>query len=138
MSAVPVRPLLRTTMNWINLSTVCGLVIAWLGCAHIRRISDGIWIAADSRLMLPRAGAFTVGSVIVTARPAHWLTGQPRLMAHEIRHAGQYAWCMGLPMVLLYLVASGWSWMVVGDPASRNVFEVRAGARRRRISQKLR
>jgi hypothetical protein len=46
---------------------------------------------------------------------------------HEARHATQYAFCIGLPMVLLYLVAAGWSLMRCGDPASYNVFERRAG-----------
>jgi hypothetical protein len=49
------------------------------------------------------------------------------LFRHEARHATQYAWCGGVVMVPLYLVAAGVSWALTGDFGSRNVFERQAG-----------
>jgi len=52
---------------------------------------------------------------------------RPALVRHEMRHTVQYAWCLGVVMLPLYGVASCWSLVLTGDPASRNVFERRAG-----------
>jgi hypothetical protein len=49
------------------------------------------------------------------------------LLAHEARHASQYAWCGGLVMLPLYFLAAGVSWGLTGDFGARNVFERRAG-----------
>jgi hypothetical protein len=51
----------------------------------------------------------------------------PPLVAHEARHATQYACCAGLPMLPLYFLAAGVSWGLTGDFGARNVFERRAG-----------
>jgi hypothetical protein len=56
------------------------------------------------------------------------LAARPGLLGHEARHAGQYAWLVGLFGFLpAYLIASAWSWLRVGDFAVGNLFEVRAG-----------
>jgi hypothetical protein len=55
------------------------------------------------------------------------LQRRPRLLVHEARHSTQYAYCLGVVMVALYLLAAAWSWLRTGDPASRNIFERLAG-----------
>ena len=116
------RYAVRVAANVLNLSTPLGLLLAKLGGAAIRRGPDGLIIADGWDHRLPRAGAFTVGNVVIlrgTALPAP-------LLQHEARHATQWAWC---PLIFLplYGLASAWSWARTGDPWSRNVFEVRAG-----------
>ena len=103
-------------MNVINLSTLLGIAVAKLGGARLRRGPDA----------LPRNPAFTVGNVVV-ARDAERLARRPSLLAHEARHATQYAWCVGPVMWIPDAIASAWSWLRTGDPASRNWFERRAG-----------
>lgn len=115
----------RRALNLANLSTPCGLLLARLGGAGVRPGPDGLLLAAGYRLPVPPAPAFTVGNVVLARRPD--LLARPALLRHESRHATQYAWCAGLPMVGLYLAAAAWSWLRTGDVASRNVFERRAG-----------
>ncbi len=55
------------------------------------------------------------------------LLREEALLAHEARHATQFAWCAGLVMLPLYFTAAGVSWMLTGDFGSRNIFELRAG-----------
>jgi len=55
------------------------------------------------------------------------LRRRPSLLAHEARHATQYAWCLGPVMIVLYLVCAGLSMALCGDHASYNPFERRAG-----------
>ena len=116
---------LRAVLNAVNGSTLLGLAIARAGGAHVRRGPHGLLLATGYRLRVPPAPAFTVGNVVV-ARSAEVLT-RPDLLAHEARHASQYAWCAGLPMLLAYAAASAWSWLRCGDFASYNAFERRAG-----------
>jgi len=124
---------IRGLVNVMNLSTPAGLAVAWLGAGSVRRGPDDLWIADRYRLPLPKAPAFTMGSVVLLRRPLPgWPEDPaaaipPRLLAHEARHATQYAYCGGVLMVPAYLVAAGWSWVRTGDPGSRNVFERRAG-----------
>ena len=80
------------------------------------------------RLRFPVAGAFTVGNVVTTAATFEALSARhPDLLAHEDRHAWQYVYCLGLPYLLLYSAAMGWSMLRTGDRASANVFERDAG-----------
>lgn len=80
------------------------------------------------RLGFPVASAFTVGNVVITAhRFDDLLTANPRLLLHEQRHSWQYVACGGLPMLPLYALAMGWSWLRTRDRWSANVFERRAG-----------
>jgi hypothetical protein len=113
----------RFVANFINLSTPLGLLVALVGRARIRRGEHGLFYAHDFRIPT-MAGAFTVGNVIVTGRPEGYLAG--RLLAHEARHATQYVWCLGPPMLVLYLLAALVSLLMCGNPGSWNVFERRA------------
>jgi hypothetical protein len=119
--------------NWLNLSTPAGLLVGRLADGRPRRSRDGLWIAHGYRPVLPAARAFTLGSVVLLRDPLPGpgidpVGAVPRcLLAHEERHATQYAWCGGLLMPVGYAVAAGWSWLATGDPASRNPFECRAG-----------
>ena len=111
----------RQVVNYVNLSTPAGLLIALLGGARTRRGEHGLLFAHGYRIPFPVAGAFTVGNVILTRHQEGYLTG--RLLDHESRHATQYMACVGLPMLALYLLAAGMSLVICGNPASWNVFE---------------
>jgi len=74
---------------------------------------------------VPVAPAFCVGNVIISRVDRAALA--PALLAHEARHATQYAWCAGLPMLPLYFAAAAVSWLLAGDFGAWNVFERRAG-----------
>jgi hypothetical protein len=119
----PVRARIRAAANGINGSTLLGLGVGVLGRCRIRRGPRGLWLADRYRYRFPVAGAFTVGDVLITADdwPRRALA-YPDLLAHEERHAVQYAWCGGLPFIPLYVLAMGWSMIRTG-----NVFERRAG-----------
>ncbi|MEV7227658.1 hypothetical protein AB0M79_11645 [Polymorphospora sp. NPDC051019] len=119
---------LRTAVNWVNGSTLAGLVVAALGGATRERGPDGVFVAGGYRLPVPAQPCFTVGSVVVTRRPAGWLLDPRRaeLFAHEVRHVGQYA-LLGPLFLPAYLLACGWSYTLTGSYGCRNVFERRAG-----------
>ena len=117
----------RQAANWLNLSTPLGLLVARLGRARTAAGPDGLVLARGYRLRLPRAPAFTVGNVVLLRVDDEVLVRRPRLLAHESRHATQYAVCLGPLLVPLYGLASVWSWLRVGDPATYNVFERLAG-----------
>jgi hypothetical protein len=87
----------------------------------------GLLVATGYRLPVPVASAFTVGNVIVSRHDPAWLAARPALLRHEERHTWQYVACLGLPMVPLYLLAAGWSYLRGGDPAAHNAFERLAG-----------
>jgi Domain of unknown function (DUF4157) len=115
--------------NLVNGSTAAGFLAAAAGRSWPQSGPDGLLIAAGYRLPVP-APAFTVGNVVITrmgsvAELAAADGG--RLLAHEARHATQYAYCGGLPMLPAYALASAWSWALTGDSGTRNVFERRAG-----------
>jgi hypothetical protein len=118
---------LRLAANIINGSTLAGVLVATIGRAGLRRAGDGLLVGSGYRLPVPPAPAFCLGNVLVTRLSHDAFTANPRLFAHEARHATQYACCAGLAMLPLYGIAAGVSWALTGDPASRNVFEQRAG-----------
>ncbi|MFI0422474.1 hypothetical protein [Spongiactinospora sp. 9N601] len=115
----------RQVVNWLNLSTLFGLLVARLGRARLTRGPHGLIFAHGYRIPFPIANAFTVGNVIVTKYPEGFLQG--RLLAHEARHATQYACCLGIVMIPLYVAALAVSVAVCGHRASWNVFERLAG-----------
>ncbi len=125
---VGMKPWLRVRMivNYLNVSTPLGLLIALIGGCSVERGPDGLWLACGYRIPFPVAPAFTVGNVVLY-RDADEFDGRPELLAHEARHATQYAWCLGLPMLPMYAVAAGVSLGLSGDPASYNPFERLAG-----------
>ena len=118
---------LRQVANWLNLSTPLGLLVARLGRARTEDGPDGLVLARGFGLRVPTAPAFTVGNVVLLRVDDAVLARRPRLLAHESRHATQYAFCFGPLMIPLYGLAAAWSWLRVGDPATYNVFERRAG-----------
>jgi hypothetical protein len=117
----------RLAVNLINGSTLAGILAAVAGRASLARVGDGLLIACGYRLPVPNAPAFTLGNVILTRLDRAALPGRADLMAHEARHATQYACCAGLGMLPLYFAAAAVSWALTGDFGSRNVFERRAG-----------
>lgn len=119
--------LFRNLANWCNLSTPLGLVLALATCPRLR-FRDGLIWGESSRIPLP-AGAITVGSVVLIPRQtlADLERGNPQVAAHEAQHAWQYAYCLGLPFIPIYLAMMGWSWLRTGDRAAACFFEVQAG-----------
>ncbi|MFC5831613.1 hypothetical protein [Nonomuraea insulae] len=113
----------RRAANYINLSTPLGLLIAVVGRAARQPGPNGLILAFGYRYRFPIAGAFTVGNVVLTRRDGL----DEQLILHEGRHATQWAWCVGLPMLPFYVVAMLVSVIVCGHQASYNVFERLAG-----------
>jgi hypothetical protein len=85
-------------------------------------------VCSGYRFRFPVAGAFTVGSVIITKHDAGWLEARPLLLRHEDRHCTQYAILVG-PVVMwpLYGLAVVISYLLAGDHSSYNPFERLAG-----------
>src|SRR5215470_1384769 len=117
----------RLVANLVNGSTLAGVLVAAAGRARLARGRDGLLIGDRYRLPVPPAPAFTLGNVIMTRIERDALLAQEALLAHEARHATQFAWCAGLVMLPLYFTAAGVSWVLTGDFGSRNIFERRAG-----------
>ncbi len=117
----------KAVVNTVNLSTPFGLLVAAVGRARPRLGPRGLVLATGYRLPVPAARAFTVGNVILTPHEQGYVEQRPALLAHEERHTWQYVACLGLPMVPLYLVAAGWSYLRGGDVAVHNPFERLAG-----------
>lgn len=119
------RHRLRSAGNWVNLSTPFGLVVARLGSARTSAGPRGTYLAEGYQLPFPVAGAFTVGNVIISARPRHELDAT--LLGHEERHCWQWFGLLGVFFLPAYGLAMLWSWARTGDRAAGNAFEVDAG-----------
>ncbi len=115
----------RQLVNLANGSTLAGLGVAALGGARLARSVDGLFLGTGYRLPVPPAPAFCLGNAVVTRLDG--LAPGSAVFRHEARHATQYAWCGGVVMVPLYLVAAAVSWALTGDFGARNVFERQAG-----------
>jgi hypothetical protein len=121
---------LRQVVNWIDLATPLGLILARAGHARLARGPHGILVAHGyrSNLLAPRASAITVGDVVLMRLSADELAARPRLLDHEARHSAQWAWFLGpVGFIPAYLAASAFSWWRSRDFALSNPFEVRAG-----------
>jgi hypothetical protein len=118
---------IRQVLNALNGSTLLGLGIATLGRARVDPGPRGLWLATGFRVGFPPGAAFALGDVVLTRHDLAWLEGRPRLLAHEERHSWQYVACLGLPMLPLYALAVGYSYLRGGDAATHNVFERAAG-----------
>jgi hypothetical protein len=117
----------RQLANLANGTTLLGLALARAAGTVIRKAPRGLVIASGYRWSLPRAGAFTMGNVVICRFSAGQLVSNAALLGHEEKHCTQYACCLGLPFLPLYLLAAGWSQLRTGDPASANFFERLAG-----------
>jgi len=122
------RYLARAVANWLTLSTPGGLLIAGLGRAVVTRKPDGLYLAEHCRIMLPDAGAFTVGNVIITGGKLADLSGTD-VLAHEAAHSSQWA-LLGPAFLPVYLAMTAWSLSRTGDRAARNYLERWAGLTR--------
>ena len=118
----------RTTMTAANGTTAAGLLLALASRTRLRRGPGGVLVAGGYRGRVPRQTCFTVGSVIITRRPAEWLLdpARERLLEHESRHAWQYA-VLGPLFWPAYWLACGWSYALTGSYGCRNAFERHAG-----------
>jgi hypothetical protein len=96
-------------------------LVARSGRARVTAGPDGLILAYGYRFRFPIARAFTVGNVVLTKYEEGYLAGS--LLKHEDRHASQYMFCVGLPMLPLYVVAMAASMLICGNRASWNVFE---------------
>ena len=117
---------LRQLANLLNASTAAGLMLARLARTTAFKGPHGLIIATGYDLKLPLAGAFAVGNVIIYRAGPDAAMANTVLLGHEERHSTQYAW-LGLPFLVLYFGAAGWSLLRHGDPASGNPFERHAG-----------
>jgi hypothetical protein len=118
---------LKLVVNVVNLSTLAGVLVGLIGRARFSRGPRGLLFATGYKLGFPIANAFTIGNTVLTRNDRAWLDSRPLLVKHEERHSWQYLCLIGLPMLPLYAVAAGWSWLRTGDFASRNPFERLAG-----------
>lgn len=117
----------KQIVNLINLTTFAGFVVALIGRAGVSRGPRGLFYATGYRVAFPKAGAFTIGNVVLTKHDRSYFDGSDRLVRHEERHSWQYVVLAGFPMLPLYALAAVWSWLRTGDFASRNPFERLAG-----------
>jgi hypothetical protein len=121
---------MRRVVNWVNLSTPLGLLVAWAGRCTIEPGPHGVLIARGYRWAVPPVAgrAITIGDVVLLGLDDVQLAARPHLLTHEARHSGQWArWLGPLGFLPAYGLASAWSWWISGDPALRNHFEHRAG-----------
>jgi hypothetical protein len=120
------RQRLRRLVNWLNLTTLTGFVVAWLGGSRPRRPRGALYVAPGYRARFPVVGAFTVGHVVSTPHAVHHVLDDAALLRHESRHVTQYAW-LGPLFWPAYGLAAAFSRVVSGHPASHNPFETGAG-----------
>jgi hypothetical protein len=73
------------------------------------------------------AHAYSIGNVVLCRSAAGGLLSRRALRGEEGGLCTQYAWCLGLPFIPLYLAAAGWSVLRTGNPGTGNIFERRAG-----------
>jgi hypothetical protein len=109
---VPRRTRVRHALNWVNLSTPLGLCVAKAGRARIGRGPDLLFLADHYAWRFPTGSAFTVGDVVISRYDlAELLARRRQLLEHEAAHSRQWAACLGLPFLPLYVASMGWSWL---------------------------
>lgn len=117
----------KVVLNAVNLSTVLGLGVGRLGRARLTPGPRGLILATEYGLGFPQVPAFTIGNVVLSRHTHAWLVARPDMLRHEEQHSWQYVACAGLPMIPLYLLAAGYSYLRGGDFGVHNVFERFAG-----------
>lgn len=118
----------RRVVNTLTLATPAGRALARWGHAQVTRGPHGLLLATGyrARFPAPRAGAVTVGDVVLLRMTREQALARPALLRHEAVHASQWArW----PLVFLpaYGLASLWSLLRTGHAAHGNGFEAAAG-----------
>ena len=108
--------------NFVNLTTLFGLAVGVIGRARVSRGPRGLYFANGYKLGFPIAGAFTIGNVVLSKNERTYFD-DAALVRHEERHSWQYFCLLGLPLFPLYVVGVVISFLLTGDPASRNPFE---------------
>ena len=108
--------------NFLNLSTLAGALVGVLGRATFSRGPRGLFFANEYKLGFPIAGAFTIGNVVLSKHDRTYFDNAA-LVRHEERHSWQYFCLIGLLLLPLYVVSVVVSFLLTGDPASRNPFE---------------
>jgi nitrate reductase NapE component len=108
--------------NFVNLTTLVGLAVGVIGRARFSRGPRGLYFANGYKLGFPIAGAFTIGNVVLSKHERTYFD-DAALVRHEERHSWQYFCLLGLPLFPLYVVGVVISFLLTGDPASRNPFE---------------
>lgn len=121
----------RNVGNLCNGSTLLGIVLGFVGRGY-PTMREHLLVFDRVRLPLISASAMTVGSVVLILgrRLEEAEERIPELLAHEEEHAWQWAACLGLPFIPLYLAATVWSLIRTGDRAAANYFEMQAGLER--------
>jgi hypothetical protein len=120
----------RRLVNAVTLATPLGLALARYGRAVVVQGPDGLLLATHYRgyVPAPRAPAVTVGNVVLLRMSEQEAYRRRGLLEHESRHATQWAcWLGPLGFLPAYGLASLWSLLRVGNAATGNAFEVRAG-----------
>lgn len=120
----------RALVNRLTLATPLGLALARYGRATVQAGPHGLLLACHyaRAFPAPRAAAVTVGDVVLLRMGPEQALARPRLLAHEARHAAQWArWLGPWGFLPAYAAASAWSLLRTGDAAVGNAFEVRAG-----------
>ncbi|MFI7066135.1 hypothetical protein ACIBL3_34425 [Kribbella sp. NPDC050124] len=112
--------------NFLNLSTLAGLLVGVIGRASFSRGPRGLFFANGYKVKFPVASAFTIGNVVLSKHERAYFDDDA-LVRHEERHSWQYFCLIGLLLWPLYVVGVVVSWCLTGDPASRNPFERLAG-----------
>lgn len=125
---MPISKSVRNIANVCNGSTALGIVLGLVGRGRFRRV-PGLLVADGVRLPWVDASAMTVGSVVlVPGRTLEEAVDRiPTLVEHEDQHAWQWAYCLGLPFLPAYALATWWSLRRSGHRAHENFFEVQAG-----------
>lgn len=120
----------RSVATWVNGTTPAGLALAVAARTTRVRGPGGVIVAGGYRLPVPKQKCFTIGSVILTRRPADWLLHPERadLLGHEMRHVAQYA-TLGPLFWPAYWAMCGYSYLLTGSYGSQNRFERWAGLR---------
>ncbi|GII93123.1 hypothetical protein [Sinosporangium siamense] len=116
----------RRVINYVNLSTPLGLLVSVIGGARRTPGPDGLILAVGYRYGFPIARAFTIGNVVLTKHDLALLS-RSDLLRHEDRHATQYAFCLGVLMLPMYVTGLAVSYAACGDHWSWNPFERLAG-----------
>jgi len=108
--------------NFLNLSSLVGVLVGVIGRARFSRGPRGLFFANGYKIRFPVAGAFTIGNVVLSKHARSYFD-DAALVRHEERHSWQYFCLIGLPLFPLYVVGVVVSFLLTGDPASRNPFE---------------